>query len=132
MTGVKGVGSAALPTASFRRAAPGPGFAVLGGAGPLAAAAAMPAGSVGGMLLLQQEMDSGPARDRHARRHGRAMLDALAELQHALLVGDEDPAVLGRLAALLQHCPEASDPGLRATVGAVVVRVHVELARRSC
>ncbi len=128
MMGVKAV-AAATPAAGPRRPAADGGFAVSGGAGPLPAAAAMPAGPVGGMLLLQ-EMDAGPARDRGARKHGRAMLDALAALQRALLDGGEDPAALDRLAALLQHCPEASDPGLRATVAAVALRVHVELARR--
>ena len=81
-------------------------------------------------MLLLQETDAAPARDRQARRHGRAMLDALARLQHALLGGGDDPAALDQLAALLEHCPEASDPELRATVAAVALRVHVELARR--
>ena len=130
MMGVKEVGAAPPPVAEPRRAGPDGRFAIPGGAGPVATAATLPAGPVGSMLLLQ-EMDAGPARDRQARKHGRAMLDALAALQHALLDGGEDPAALDRLAALLHHCPEASDPGLRATVAAVALRVHVELARRS-
>ncbi len=96
-------------------------------AGPAAASATA---SLDGMLLLQQ-VEDGPVRDRQARRHGRAMLEGLAELQRALLDDDLDAGVLERLAVLVEHCPEASDPALRGTLAAVSLRVQVELARRS-
>jgi hypothetical protein len=82
------------------------------------------------MLLLQQ-VEDGPTRDRQARKHGRAMLQGLSALQHELLDGDVDPGTLERLAALVDHCPEAADPALKATLAAVSLRVRVELARRS-
>ena len=86
-------------------------------------------------MLLLQEVADGPvhdrqARDRRARRHGRALLEGLGELQRALLGDGEDSAALDRLAALVEHCPEAADPALRATLAAVALRARVELARR--
>jgi hypothetical protein len=84
-------------------------------------------------LLQFQAMEDGATRDRHARRHGQALLGELAALQRALL-GDADAdtedALLHRLSAMLEACPAASDPALAATMAAVVLRVRVELARR--
>ena len=82
------------------------------------------------MLLLQQ-VEDGPTRDRQARKHGRAMLEGLSALQHELLDGDVSPGTLERLAALAEHCPEAADPALKDTLASVSLRVRVELARRS-
>ena len=132
MVSVGRVSAPAVPGGGARRVGGSSGFAVAPGtadatSGPAAAAAAAP---LDGMLLLQQ-VEDGPTRDRHARRHGRAMLDALAELQCALLDGSLDPATVERLAALAQHCPEASEPGLRAALAGISLRVQVELARRS-
>ena len=132
MVSVGRVSGPAVPSAGSRRVAASGGFSVAPSetaslAGPAAAAAV---GSLDGMLLLQQ-VEDGPTRDRQARRHGRAMLDGLAALQRALLDGELDPAMLERLAALAEHCPEASDPALRATLAAVSLRVQVELARRA-
>ncbi len=66
--------------------------------------------------------------DRAARRRGRDMLAALAELQRALLGGDAGPA-LARLAVLATEVPRAFDPGLDAVVSAIALRARVELAR---
>ncbi len=131
MTGVGRVGGAAAPVGA-RRVGPGSGgFAVAGGPAALSgASAAAPAAAVDGMLLLQQ-VEDGPTRDRQARRHGRAMLDGLAALQRALLGGEDDPGALDRLAALVEHCPQADDPALRATLAAVALRASIELARRA-
>ena len=93
---------------------------------PAAAPLARPA-SVDAMLLLQEVADA-PERDRQARRHGRALLDALAQLQLALL-GDSEPA-LSRLAALASHSPQASDPALQAILASIALRTQIELARR--
>ncbi len=127
---VTGVGRIVGPAAAGgapRAAAGGTGFSVASGVQAAAAPAA--AAAVDGLLLLQ-EVEDGPTRDRHARRHGRAMLDALAALQRALLGEGDDPDVLHRLAALVAHCPSAADPALRATLSAVALRAQVELARR--
>jgi hypothetical protein len=123
-------GVAATAPATARTGAGGAGFNVGSGvqtsAGPSAASAAA---GLGGLLLLQ-EVENAPARDRRARKHGRALLDALAQLQLGLLGDDPDGLALERLAALLDHAPEAADPGLRDVLGAVALRAHVELARR--
>jgi hypothetical protein len=123
-------GVAATPPGATRAGAGGAGFNVGSGvetsAGPSAAAAA--AGLDG--LLLLQEVENAPARDRRARQHGRALLDALARLQLSLLGDDPDDGALERLAALVEHAPEAADPGLRDVLAAVALRAHVELARR--
>ncbi len=131
MVSVGRVSGPAVPSAGSRRVPASGGFSVAPSeTASLAAPAAAAVGSLDGMLLLQQ-VEDGPTRDRQARRHGRAMLDGLAALQRALLDGELDPAMLERLAALAEHCPEASDPALRATLAAVSLRVQVELARRA-
>ncbi len=132
MVSVGRVGPPAVAGTGARRAAGNGGFAVTtpGTAEGAAPAAAASAASLDGMLLLQQ-VEDGPTRDRQARKHGRAMLEGLAALQHELLDGDVDPGTLERLAALADHCPEAADPALKATLASVSLRVRVELARRS-
>ena len=68
--------------------------------------------------------------DREARRHGHNLLEALAELQRALLIGNDDVGALQHLAELAAAVPRATDRRLAAIVSAIVVRVQVELARR--
>ena len=139
MTGVGRISRAApgADVGAARRAAGlGGGFAVgfsaASTAGPGSGTASV--ASVAGMLLLQEVADgparNGQARDRQARRHGRALLEGLSDLQRALLGDGEDTAALDRLATLVAHCPEAADPALRATLAAVALRAKVELARR--
>ncbi len=132
MVSVGRVASPAVPSGGARRAAGSSSFAVAPGATDAAAgpAAASATAALDGMLLLQQ-MEDGPTRDRQARRHGRAMLEGLAELQRALLDGSLDPATMERLAALVEQCPEAAEPGLRAAINGIALRVRVELARRA-
>lgn len=79
-------------------------------------------------LLAMQEAYGEPVQDREARRHGKAMLDALARLQRALL-GGEGPDALQSLANLVRATPEPSDPRLAAVQRAVLVRAAVELQR---
>jgi hypothetical protein len=65
--------------------------------------------------------------DRKARRHGRAMLQALGALQVVLLEGGGPAAeALSHLAA---DVPEADDPVLRLILREIGVRAAVELAR---
>jgi hypothetical protein len=100
------------------------------------AAAALPARGLDALLALQETAAStgDPAtRDREARRHGRDLLEELAALQRALLsgaAGDAGDPALGRLGALLQSMPAATDPGLAAVLRAVSLRARLELARR--
>lgn len=128
---IRDVGRIASAPGSVARSRGGEGFAVGGGpdqaAGPAAASAA--AGLDG--LLLLQEGEGGPVRDRRARQHGRAVLEALARLQLGLLDGEGTADCLATLAALVEHGPEAADPGLRDVLAAVGLRARVELARHA-
>ncbi len=113
-----------------RSAAGGVGFAVSGQGGAVAGpAAAAPAAGLEGLLQLQQFEDAA-TRDRQAKRHGQALLQALSELQRLLLGDGPLEDALGRLSALVETCPEASDPALAGLVGGIMLRARVELARR--
>ena len=125
MTSVGRVGGHAVPGGACRRRWPPPrggGFAVAGRTRP--AAGGVPsrrhaAPAVDGMLLLQQ-MEDGPTRDRQARRHGRAMLDGLAALQHARCWAARtgSPDALARLAVLGGSIARMRpSPALRADAG---------------
>jgi hypothetical protein len=127
---VSGIGRAApLPPAPARAA--GGGFSV---EVPAQRASAMPSASgvfaLDGMLALQ-EVGAEIVRDREARRHGQALLKGLAALQHVMLAGGDQDAVLQNLANLAGSCPQAADPGLAGVVQALALRAQVELARRS-
>ncbi len=79
-------------------------------------------------LLALQEEDTDAVADREARRHGQAMLSALAALQRGLL-GGADNGALEQAAALARSAPAAVDPRLAAVQRAILVRVAVEAAR---
>lgn len=127
---VRGIGAPARPAGGPRRAGAA-GFAIPSGAAkpataPIAASAAAP---LEGMLALQ-EAEGDAVRDRAARKHGQALLAALARLQSALLGGGDDPAALHEVAALAAHMPPAPTPALAAALAGVSLRAQVELARR--
>jgi hypothetical protein len=117
--GVRGSGRAG---AGFSLPAAGGG----GAAGVAATAAAAPLGL--GLLALQE---GGEAARRDAAAHQRAesLLEELAGLQRDMLDGGADPARLQRLARLAPG-DAGADPTLRSIVQGVVLRAHVELARR--
>jgi hypothetical protein len=104
-----------------------------GGAAPAVDAA--PALGLEGLLALQetagQPNPRAVERDRLAREHGRRMLAALGGLQR-LVLGEADPApALRHLLDLANEVPEeAGDPVLASALGAIRLRVRVELARR--
>lgn len=125
---VKGVGPVAVPAGTARAGMGRGGFTVSAGAAPGVAMASGVAALDG--LLLLQEVEDAPERDRRARKHGRAMLDALSRLQLGLLDGECGAGALASLSALAEHCPEAADPGLRDLLRAVALRARVELARQ--
>ncbi len=126
----------ASPTATTGRAGPASGFSVPAGppgpASPPEAAAPMQATSGLAALLATQELADPRLRDRAARRHATATLDALAALQAALLDGEAGGAMagqaLGRLAALAGQ-PAPADRALAALTRAIALRAAVELAR---
>ena len=130
MTRIEGIGWPAAPRVSPRVAGK-PGFFVPvepAETGHAAATNGPQAASPGSMLSLQ-EFGAETVADREARRHGRDMLAALADLQRALLRGD-DAATLQRLVDLVASVPSATDPRLAAMVSAIGLRVRVELAKR--
>ncbi len=124
--------AAASPRAPAARSGGG-SFALPDAAEPaIAATVGSSAGLAASSLLgLQEDKTAERVRDRAARRHGRAMLDGIAALQHALLApGDAVNPALRQLAALAQAVPIAADPTLRTLLADVTLRVQVELARR--
>lgn len=98
---------------------------------PAAAPVPPPALAMLDGVLALQEAEADAARDRRARRQGSALLDALAEVQLALLHGVSDRESLAGLQAVAEHVPDAADPRLRAIVAAILLRARVELARRT-
>jgi hypothetical protein len=98
------------------------------GAGARVAAAA-PASPLGLGLLALQEGGEAARRDAAARQRAESLLEELAGLQLDLLAGGADPARLERLAALAPG-DAGADPALRVVVQGVVLRAHVEIARR--
>lgn len=151
MTTIDGIGRLAATPATKRRigvggfalppelaSASGSDISASGGSGPVFTA------SMEGLLGLQEHFPpdavaTPAARDREARRHGNALLAALAELQ-SLLIGTAglsagappDVRLLaGRLAGLAGSIPAAADPGLRSIVAAIGLRAQIELARRT-
>ena len=122
------VGSVGIARPAQNRARGNAGFQVPEGGAGLA-----PAGGVGpvctpSMLALQEE-EEGQVADRDARRHGQAMLAALAALQRLALGDGSADGALEQLASLVRATPDAADPRLAAVQRAIQVRVAVELAR---
>jgi hypothetical protein len=128
-------GSAGVP-ARVRGAPPGFGEALRGaGEEPDAPAAAGLAGAGAAAPILAASVEAAEEAleraDRAARRHGRAMLQALAGLQLAMLGDDAagGTAARERLAALVGGMPAADDPVLRLILREIGARAAVELAR---
>jgi hypothetical protein len=82
-----------------------------------------------GSLMTYEEARDRVIADRQARRHGRAMLQALGAMQLSLLDGDH--AAVQALADLAAQVPEADDPVLRLILQEIGVRAAVELARHA-
>ena len=83
-------------------------------------------------LLSLQEAAYETPRDRLARQHGRRVLDALVDLQRALLTalpgGRPD---MDALASLLRAAPVVDDPALGAVLAAIRLRARIELTRHA-
>jgi hypothetical protein len=98
------------------------------------AGAPPPAATLSGLACLEAGIADAlarQARDKQARRHGRAMLQALGAVQLALLAGDDGQAraALAALAATAIAGHEADDPVLQLILREIAVRAAVELAR---
>jgi hypothetical protein len=113
---------------AVRARAGGAGFRLPGAEAQASEATGSVSALTGTGLLGLQDQASDAERDAAARRRGGALLDALAELQKAMLSGQVSRATLGRLAALAEG-ESGADPGLRDLLGQVSLRVRVELLR---
>jgi len=140
MVGINGIGvEATRRTVTVRPRADGaPWFGVTEtaaepGAGR-EAGGAVPALALDSLLALQESMGEAVPdaleRDRPAREHGCRLLAALNGLQRMVLGDGLSGPVLEQLRALADIEPAAADPALAATLGAIRLRVRVELARR--
>ena len=86
------------------------------------------------ILALQEEVgwsaaDADAAAEREARRRGRDILDALAEVQKGLLAGVSLQVGLSHLSALTEMPLTASDPDLARVIGAIRLRAKLEVLR---
>lgn len=92
------------------------------------AAPAAPTANIEALLTLQAVDDALMARRKAARRSAQ-ILDTLEEIKGDLLAGHISESRLNRLLALIGQAREHSTPGLDATLDAVELRAHVELAK---
>jgi hypothetical protein len=104
------------------------------GAAPSGAASGAVSPTLSGVAWLQAGIADAlgrEARDKQARRHGRAMLQALGAVQLAVLGGDDGQArtALAALACAAEDRHEADDPVLQLILREIGVRAAVELAR---
>lgn len=134
MTRLAGIGSLAPPAAGMRLPPSGetPSFEVPNGGSSPSSAARQPGGMVAlsGLLALQEAETVPDAREREARRRGRAVLEALSSLQGGLLGGGDPGPIVERLAATVATMTASADPALHAILAAIKLRAMVELARR--
>ena len=97
---------------------------------PPAAASVAGSTSVNPMLLYEIGLSERHRRDRDARGRGKALLEALTELQRLALGAENAESTLDRIAGLLLSVPQAADPGLASIVRGIAVRATVEVCRR--
>jgi hypothetical protein len=109
---------------SFSVPADVPGSAASGSGVTPASASAL------GCLIALQEPGGETVQDRAARRRGRDVLQALADLQRAMLADTNAPDSLRSLTAAITDLPQPTDPRLGGVLQAIVLRARVELARR--
>jgi hypothetical protein len=125
-------GRGVSPSSTARPAvgAAAPGFAPATD-GPARAAATTPAAAVHGLdaiLALQAEGFDSERRARQARR-GKAALDALEKLEHALVLGAGAGALRGELEAARRAAEPTGESGLDALLLEIDTRLAVELAK---
>ena len=80
------------------------------------------------VMLALQERAGAEAGDQEARQHGQRLLAALAELQRALLSGNQADT-LQELSRLSEEGGQAVDPALAQVIQSIRLRVRLELAR---
>lgn len=81
-------------------------------------------------LIALQGVDDATERKKRSVAKGRHALDMLDRLKVALLDGSVDQSTLARLKVAAEGLTEESgDPGLDSVLGAIELRVAVELAK---
>jgi hypothetical protein len=81
-------------------------------------------------LIALQGVETPTERRKRAVRRGRNALDVLDGLKLALLDGNLDPSILGRLKSAADGLKDGSgDEGLDAVLAEIELRVEVELAK---
>ena len=80
------------------------------------------------VMLALQERAGAEAGDQQARQHGQRLLAALAELQRALLSGNQADT-LQELSRLSEEGGQAVDPALAQVIRSIRLRARLELAR---
>ena len=129
MNGVGRIGRTAAGLPARRTGASGSGFSVPEAAEGPAPLAGTGAAATVGAASWHEAGDDPARRDDAARAGGEAALEALRDLQAALLLDADDPAAAARLAALA-HLPPAADPALAGIVRGIAARAAAELALR--
>jgi hypothetical protein len=122
----------ATTTAARRRDGGGSGFSVAEGASAPAAAPAAALRTIAGIeALIALQSDNEPAaRRQRAVKRGRAALDALDGLKHALLAGTLDAATVRRLKAAASEFKDASgEARLDEVLAEIELRLEVEIAK---
>ncbi len=129
VTGISAAGPTPRPKPAA--AATAPGFSVAGSP-PETVQETQPAQNIElSAMLALQEATSDTVQDKAASRHGQALLQALAELQKALLSPGQDPeAATARLGQLAASMPQAAAPALAALLESVRLRAKIECLRR--
>jgi hypothetical protein len=96
---------------------------------PAAAASTGAAGSIDGILALQ-EVDQDGRGSRQDRERGEAILDRLDEIRHGLLTGSVNPRTLENLLTRVRQQRQTfTDPRLTEILGEIELRAAVELAK---
>jgi hypothetical protein len=134
MAAIEGIGpaGAARIVGARRPIRASPGFTVPSETSSASGHAVTEAGAAAPLtsMLALQEFGAETGEDREVRRQSHEILSVLAELQRALLTGNDEGAVLQHLAELAAALPRATDGRLAALASAIKLRVRVELARR--
>jgi len=131
MQAIRGLGPIQAPRRTTKRSVQGFTMPEEATQEALSTAPSTPAASLAPLLEADDVVlcDDPVRRDRAAREHGAATLDALATLHLALLGGADSAESLARLEQLAT-LPTAADPRLDAVLRAIATRAAVELARR--
>ncbi len=124
----RGVAGASTPKRAGAAAAPGFAPAAEAPAKTTAASSVSAITPLDAILALQSEDPSQQRRGRQARR-GRAVLDALADLEKSIALGRAPGALKAQLESLRRGSETTGDDGLDSVMLEIDTRLAVELAK---